>query len=190
MSQRAGGGRAGLGSTPRLTRHRPLPLSVHLSFGPQAVGAGRAAEAAVAPGRLPGANAALPDASGPFGPPPRTPAPYLGHHLPPPALHAVPAARAARARPAADLARITPAAAACTSVSVWFLGAWVEAEGGDSRGWVMCSLAQRSWHLGLSGCKAFQAVLGFGEAAPGSSWQSPRLAQEPGAPSSGTRDLG
>lgn len=54
----------------------------------------------------------------------------------------------------------------------------------------MCPLAQRSWHLELSGCRAFQAVLGFGEAAPGARWRSPRLGHEQGAPTSGTRALG
>nr|XP_020140925.1 transmembrane protein 191C isoform X5 [Microcebus murinus] len=78
-----------------------------------AVGAGCAAGAVAAPARLPGAGAGLRAAAAPRRRPPGAGAPGLGRCAAPPALHAVPAARAARAGAAARLS-ITPATAACT----------------------------------------------------------------------------
>nr|XP_055178280.1 transmembrane protein 191C isoform X1 [Nyctereutes procyonoides] len=98
--------------------------------GHQVLGARRAADAAAAPARLPGAAAAPPAAGGPLRAP-RAPALRLGLRLAPPALHAVPAARAARARPAARLAHHAGRGRLHLRVPCGF---WAPAGAGETRG--------------------------------------------------------
>ncbi|XP_035870586.1 transmembrane protein 191C isoform X2 [Phyllostomus discolor] len=115
---------------PTSTLRDSAGLSVRASFGHQVVGTERAADAAAAAAaRLSGAGAALPAAGQPRSLPPPASAPGVGHRLPPPALYAVPAARAARARVAARLGFITSAAVTCTSVSRVVSGCLGEAKG-------------------------------------------------------------
>lgn len=89
----------GLGGRPA----PPAPIC-RCVVGPQAVGAGRAADAAAAAAGRRGAAAALPGAGEPLGPAPRPCAPGLGRRPAPPALHAGPAAPVACARTTARLA--------------------------------------------------------------------------------------
>lgn len=89
----------GLGGRPA----PPAPIC-RCVVGPQAVGAGRAADAAAAAAGRRGAAAALPGAGEPLGPAPRPRAPGLGRRPAPPALHAGPAAPVACGRTAARLA--------------------------------------------------------------------------------------
>lgn len=171
-------------------------LSVRASFGPQVRGAERAAVAAAAPARLAGAGAALPAAGQPRSLPPRAPAPGVGHRLPPPALHAVPAARAARARVAARLGLITSAAVTCTSVSRVVSGCLGRSQGETPAGGscVPRGPAAGSSTSSLSGRGAFPVDVVAREAVWGAPQQGGELAQslwlQWSAPSPGARIKG
>ncbi|XP_029778191.1 transmembrane protein 191C isoform X1 [Suricata suricatta] len=123
-------------SQPRRTQDCADSLMEEVAKADCAVGAGCAADAAVAPARLPGTAEALSDAGAPLGAPPGAPALRLGLSLPPPALHAVPAAPTARARPAA---RLGAQHAGCGRLQLCLpCGFWAPEGETEGRGGVSC----------------------------------------------------